>query len=116
MNLGQLLKSAGKEFQEIKIKGISFDSRKIKKGDIFFAIKGNKTSGVKFIHNAILNVTSACGLDETETSPYVEDFSSAAVGYCTFWSAPLISTFELSLSPTSKRTSKTFGTGRSRNG
>ena len=64
MNLGHLLKSAGKEFQEIKIKGISFDSRKIKKGDIFFAIKGNKTSGVKFIHNAILNGAAAIVIEK----------------------------------------------------
>ena len=35
------------------MQGISFDSRKVKKKDIFFAIQGNQTSGVKFINDAI---------------------------------------------------------------
>ena len=35
------------------MQGISFDSRKVKKRDIFFAIKGNQTSGIKFINEAI---------------------------------------------------------------
>ena len=49
MQIGNLLKSTGKKYQKIPIRGISFDSRKLKKRDIFFAIKGNKTSGIKFI-------------------------------------------------------------------
>ena len=35
------------------IKGIAFDSRKVKKDYIFFAIEGNKTSGIKFINEAL---------------------------------------------------------------
>ena len=66
MNLGQLLKSTGKEFQRIRIKGISFDSRKTKKGDIFFAIKGNKTTGVRFIDNAILNGAAAIVVEKKD--------------------------------------------------
>ena len=53
MLLGKLLKSTKKRCREIPIKGISFDSRKVKKRDIFFAIDGNHTSGVKFINEAI---------------------------------------------------------------
>ena len=53
MLLGQLLKSVGKNYQKIYVRGISFDSRKVKKRDIFFAIKGNQTSGIKFIDDAI---------------------------------------------------------------
>ena len=53
MLLGQLLKSVGKKYQNIQATGISFDSRKVKKGYIFFAIQGNKTSGVKFINDAV---------------------------------------------------------------
>ena len=59
MFLGQLLKSVRKEHQSIRVRGISFDSRKIKKGDVFFAIKGNQTSGMKFIDDAILKGASA---------------------------------------------------------
>jgi len=66
MNLEQLLKPVGKKFQKIKIKRISFDSRKIKKGDIFFAIKGNKTSGTKFIDNVILKGASAIVIERKE--------------------------------------------------
>ena len=52
MLLGTLLKSVDKNYKSISIKGISFDSRKIKKGDIFFSIQGNKTSGNNFIKEA----------------------------------------------------------------
>jgi len=41
------------------VRGISFDSRKVKKRDIFFAIKGNQTSGIKFINDAILRGASS---------------------------------------------------------
>jgi len=63
MYLSELLKSVGKKYQEIYIKGICFDSRKAKKGDIFFAIKGNKISGTKFIQKAILRGVSAIVVD-----------------------------------------------------
>ena len=53
MLLGSLLKPIGKKFKKIPIKGISFDSRKIKRNDIFFAINGARTSGVKFIKQAV---------------------------------------------------------------
>jgi len=53
MLLGNLVKSVDKKYKKIPVKGISFDSRKVKKGDIFFAISGSKTSGTKFIKNAI---------------------------------------------------------------
>ena len=53
MFLGNLLRSANKNYQKIPVKGISFDSRKVKQKDLFFAIKGTKTSGHKFINEAI---------------------------------------------------------------
>ena len=59
MLLGNLLKSTNKNYRKIPVKGISFDSRKIKKQDIFFAVKGNKTSGVKFINDALSKGASA---------------------------------------------------------
>ena len=59
MLLGNLLKTTGKSSRKIPVKGISFDSRNIKKGDIFFAIKGNKTSGIKFINDALSKGASA---------------------------------------------------------
>jgi len=58
MLLGNLLKSTNKKYQKIYINGISFDSRKVKKNDIFFAIEGNKKSGIKFIDEAVLKGAS----------------------------------------------------------
>jgi len=63
MYLPELLKSVGKNYQRVYVKGICFDSRKAKKNDIFFAIKGNKISGTKFIQNAILKKVSAILVD-----------------------------------------------------
>ena len=59
MLLGNLIKSANKKYRNTVIKGVSFDSRKIKKGDIFFAILGKKESGNKFIDEAISKGASA---------------------------------------------------------
>ena len=59
MHLGQILQNIGKDYKKIEFRGINFDSRKIKKRDIFFAIKGNKTSGIKFIRDAIEKKASA---------------------------------------------------------
>ena len=53
MLLGNLLKSVDKNYRKIPVKGIAFDSRKVNKGDIFFAIKGNQTTGIKFVNDAI---------------------------------------------------------------
>ena len=59
MLLGNLLRSVRKEYRKISVEGISFDSRKIKRKDIFFAIKGSQTSGIKFINDAISKGASA---------------------------------------------------------
>ena len=59
MFLGNLLKPIRKRYQKIPTRGICFDSRKIKKEDIFFAIKGNQTSGTKYIEEAISKGASA---------------------------------------------------------
>ena len=59
MYLGKLLKSARREYRNVSVKGICFDSRKAKKNDVFFAIKGSNTSGTKFIKEAISKKISA---------------------------------------------------------
>ena len=53
MLLGNLIKCSNKNYRKMTIKGIAFDSRKVKKDYIFFAIEGNKTSGIKFINEAL---------------------------------------------------------------
>ena len=42
-----------KNYSKIKFKGIAFNSKLVKKDFIFFAIKGNKIDGNKFINEAI---------------------------------------------------------------
>ena len=42
-----------KKYSRIKFKGISFNSKFIKKNFIFFAIKGNNIDGNKFVKDAI---------------------------------------------------------------
>ena len=44
-----------KKYSRIKFKGITFNSKTVKKDFIFFAIKGNKIDGNKFIKEAIKN-------------------------------------------------------------
>ncbi len=53
MYLGSLLKTIGNKYKKISISGICFNSKKVKKRDIFFAIKGNNKTGSKFISEAI---------------------------------------------------------------
>ena len=53
MLLKDYFPNINKKFENIFFSGISFDSSMVKKDDIFFAIKGNKNDGNKFISNAI---------------------------------------------------------------
>ena len=53
MLLKNLIKNCPKDLGVINITGISIDSRKVKKGNLFFALKGNKLNGGKFISEAI---------------------------------------------------------------
>jgi len=64
MHLGHLIKSTDKKYKKIPISGISFDSRKVEKRNIFFAIEGNKISGGKFVNDAILKGASAIVSDK----------------------------------------------------
>ena len=53
MLLKNLISNLKPEVAALKIKGISFDSRRIKKGDLFVSIKGNKFDGNDYIKQAI---------------------------------------------------------------
>ena len=55
MLLKKLIKNLPQEKQKITVKGLTTSSKKVKKNFIFFAIKGNKFNGEKFIHEAIDN-------------------------------------------------------------
>ena len=53
MLLGKYFHNINKDYKNFYFSGISFDTKNIKKNNIFFAIKGNKFDGNKFISNAI---------------------------------------------------------------
>ena len=53
MLLKKLIKNIPNKFSNIDIKGLSSNSKEVKRNYIFFAIKGNKTNGEKFIKDAI---------------------------------------------------------------
>ena len=55
MLLKDYIPNLDKKYKEISFSGISFDSSKISKRNIFFAIKGNKFDGNKYIDVAIKN-------------------------------------------------------------
>jgi UDP-N-acetylmuramoyl-L-alanyl-D-glutamate--2,6-diaminopimelate ligase len=40
-------------YPEVQVRGITYDSRQVKDGDLFVAIKGEKTDGARFIDQAI---------------------------------------------------------------
>ena len=53
MYLKKHIPRLNKKNNRITFSGISFDSTKVKKNYIFFAIKGNKFDGNNFINDAI---------------------------------------------------------------
>ena len=55
MHIGKLFKKLPKKYYSHKFKNLRLDSRKCKKNDIFFSIKGFKKDGNKFIKDAIKN-------------------------------------------------------------
>ena len=53
MYLGNYIKNIEKKYSKLQFSGIAFDSRKVKKDFIFFAIKGNNFDGYDYINDAI---------------------------------------------------------------
>jgi murE/murF fusion protein len=49
-----IIKNIEKKYFKLQFSGIAFDSRKVKKNYIFFAIKGNKFNGYDYIAMMLL--------------------------------------------------------------
>ena len=52
MLLKKLIKNCPNELKQIKVRGLSSDTRNLKKGDLFFALKGFKEDGNQYIYEA----------------------------------------------------------------
>ena len=59
MLLKKLIKNLKEPKRKISIRGLASDSKNVQKGFIFFAIKGHKINGEKFIKDAIKKGASA---------------------------------------------------------
>ena len=71
MFLGNLLGSVRKKYRKILVEGICFDSRKVKKNDIFFAIKGKKNDGNFFIKESLKKGASFAVVNKIDRSAKV---------------------------------------------
>ncbi len=55
MLLKNLIKNSPKSLQKLKVRGLALNSKDVKKGFIFFAVKGNQSNGENYINDAIKN-------------------------------------------------------------
>ena len=53
MKINKIIRNIKKNYSTHEFKNINLDSKKCKKGDVFFAIKGDKFDGEEFIADAI---------------------------------------------------------------
>ena len=74
MKLNKFFKNLDKNFINTNFNGFEFDSNKIKKNNIFFAIKGSKFDGNKFINNAIKNGANVVVSNKFKTGIYKNVF------------------------------------------
>ena len=64
MLLKKLIKNCPSILKNTEVKGLSSDTRKLKKGDLFFALKGSQYNGEKFIKHALKK--GACAIISTK--------------------------------------------------
>ncbi len=69
MLLGNYFHKINKNYKNFSFSGISFNTKSIKKNNIFFAIKGNSIDGNKFIPKAIKKGSKII-VSETKTNPF----------------------------------------------
>ena len=55
MLLKNLIKNSPQSLRKLKIKGLALNSKDVKKGFIFFAVKGSQSNGENYINDAIKN-------------------------------------------------------------
>jgi UDP-N-acetylmuramoyl-L-alanyl-D-glutamate--2,6-diaminopimelate ligase len=103
----------GKDKLDINISGVAYDSRNVKKGDVFVCIKGFKTDGHDFINDAIKKgaVLIVCQNRPEISVPYVivEDTRHAlAIISCNFYDNPSKKFKLIGVTGTNGKTSTTY--------
>ena len=68
MLLKNLIKNLPNNYKQLKITGLASDSKLVQKGNIFFALKGKKFNGEKFITEAVENGASLVICSKNYTS------------------------------------------------
>ena len=74
MLLKNLIKDSPKSLRKLKIKGLALNSKDVKKGFIFFAVKGHQSNGEHYINEAIKNganiiiCSKSCKFQSTKTN------------------------------------------------
>ena len=65
-----------KKYHKLSFKGIAFNSKEVKKGYIFFALKGSNTDGNSFIKDAIQNGSKIIISDPFLIASFIKKFPS----------------------------------------
>ena len=68
MLLKEYFPNLQKKYHKLSFKGIAFNSKDVKEGYIFFALKGNNTDGNLFIKDAIRNGSKIIISDKFKTN------------------------------------------------
>ena len=89
MLLKKLIKKTPKNIRKIDIKSLTSDSRKVKNGYLFFAVKGTKVNGEIFINEAIRRGASAVVCSKTYKSNFVDSSGCGDVFFASFLSYTL---------------------------
>lgn len=121
MLLSKLLYDSGieiDEFEDVEINGLTYDSRKVEKNFLFFAIPGFKDDGSKYIKDAIKKGAVAIIADEKqETQIYDDKFilikvvdvrEAMAKISCTFFGNPSKSLKLIGVTGTNGKTTITY--------
>lgn len=99
---------------DIEIKDISYDSRKIEKDSVFFALPGHRTDGKKYINNAIAKGACAIVTDEkVEDLPITQIIVKDVYKYMTqaaakFYNNPDKELFIIGITGTNGKTTITY--------
>ncbi len=78
MLLGNYFQNINNNYKNFSFSGISFDTKSIKKNNIFFAIKGNSIDGNNFIYKAIKKGSKII-VTERKKNPKIAEEIEAAI-------------------------------------